>query len=150
MEHNKQKRSSLKKMGMGFAALLGVGTLKAAAPLAKKKIVSEIVNDQDIPLFSGAVRHGNTLYIAGKGAHFDGDIKSHTDHVLKELLDICKGIDDSFTHDIVSTVIMLHQSFCNSQQPIFMTRQSVYKQFWRDNSLLGLAIVLLRPRSRLQ
>ncbi len=32
MEHNKQKRSSLKKMGMGFAALLGVGTLKAAAP----------------------------------------------------------------------------------------------------------------------
>jgi 2-iminobutanoate/2-iminopropanoate deaminase len=92
MEHNKQKRSALKKMGMGFAALLGVGTLKAAAPIAKKKIVSEIVNDQDIPLFSGAVRHGNTLYIAGKGAHFDGDIKSHTDHVLKELQ---KGLESN-------------------------------------------------------
>ena len=38
-----------------------------------------------IPLFSGAVKHGNTLYVAGKGAHFEGDIKSHTDHVLKEI-----------------------------------------------------------------
>ena len=25
------------------------------------------------------------VFIAGKGAHFAGDIKSHTDHVLKEL-----------------------------------------------------------------
>ena len=41
--------------------------------------------DQDVPLFSGAVRHGNTLYIAGKGAHFEGDIAAHTDHVLNEL-----------------------------------------------------------------
>jgi len=28
---------------------------------------------------------GGLVYIAGKGAHFVGDIKSHTDHVLKEL-----------------------------------------------------------------
>jgi enamine deaminase RidA (YjgF/YER057c/UK114 family) len=25
------------------------------------------------------------VFIAGKGAHFDGDIKAHTDHVLKSL-----------------------------------------------------------------
>jgi enamine deaminase RidA (YjgF/YER057c/UK114 family) len=25
------------------------------------------------------------LFIAGKGAHFEGDIKAHTDHVLNEL-----------------------------------------------------------------
>ena len=92
MEHNEQRRSSLKKIGMGFAALLGVGTVKAAIPKTKKKVVGEIINDQDIPLFSGAVRHGNTLYIAGKGAHFDGDIKSHTDHVLKELQ---KGLESN-------------------------------------------------------
>ncbi|MDN5204363.1 RidA family protein [Fulvivirgaceae bacterium BMA10] len=52
---------------------------------SKKEVVGEIVQDQNVPLFSGAVKHGNTLYIAGKGAHFEGDIKSHTDHVLKEL-----------------------------------------------------------------
>jgi enamine deaminase RidA (YjgF/YER057c/UK114 family) len=33
-------------------------------------------------LFSGAVSYGNLLFIAGKGAHFEGDIKAHTKHVL--------------------------------------------------------------------
>lgn len=92
MEHNEQRRSSLKKIVIGFAALLGVGTVKAAQSKDEKKVVGEIVNDQNIPLFSGARRHGNTLYIAGKGAHFDGDIKSHTDHVLKELQ---KGLESN-------------------------------------------------------
>jgi enamine deaminase RidA (YjgF/YER057c/UK114 family) len=37
------------------------------------------------PLFSGAVSYGNLLFIAGKGAHFAGDIKAHTKHVLDEI-----------------------------------------------------------------
>ena len=37
------------------------------------------------PLFSSAVSYGNLVFIAGIGAHFKGDIKAHTDHVLKEL-----------------------------------------------------------------
>jgi enamine deaminase RidA (YjgF/YER057c/UK114 family) len=37
------------------------------------------------PLFSGAVSYGNLLFIAGKGAHFAGDIKAHTKHVLDEV-----------------------------------------------------------------
>ena len=37
------------------------------------------------PLFSGIVSFGNTVYIAGIGAHFEGDIKSHTKHVLDEI-----------------------------------------------------------------
>lgn len=41
--------------------------------------------DDDIPLFSGHVVHNGLVYIAGKGAHFDGDIAAHTDHVLNEL-----------------------------------------------------------------
>ena len=36
-------------------------------------------------LFSGAVSYGNLLFIAGIGAHFKGDIKAHTDHVLNEI-----------------------------------------------------------------
>ncbi|MEX0314419.1 MAG: RidA family protein [Allomuricauda sp.] len=81
------RRSAFKKLGMGVAALLGVGTVKAMGKESKpqKEVVGEIVQDKKIPLFSGAVKHGNTLYVAGKGAHFEGDIKSHTDHVLKEI-----------------------------------------------------------------
>ena len=37
------------------------------------------------PLFNGAVSYGNLLFIAGKGAHFPGDIKAHTAHVLDEI-----------------------------------------------------------------
>jgi len=43
------------------------------------------VYDQDVPLFSGHTKMGNMVFIAGKGAHFEGDVKAHTDHVLKEL-----------------------------------------------------------------
>jgi enamine deaminase RidA (YjgF/YER057c/UK114 family) len=85
MKHNEKRRSVLRNIGIGIAAILGATTVKAAPSKSKKEVVGKIVEDQNMPLFSGAVRHGNTLYIAGKGAHFDGDIKTHTDHVLNEL-----------------------------------------------------------------
>ena len=37
------------------------------------------------PLFSGVVSYGNLLFIAGIGAHFEGDIKAHTKHVLDQI-----------------------------------------------------------------
>jgi 2-iminobutanoate/2-iminopropanoate deaminase len=36
-------------------------------------------------LFSPAVSYGNLLFISGIGAHFEGDIKAHTKHVLDEI-----------------------------------------------------------------
>ena len=88
IENKTSRRSSLKKMGLFIMGALGLGVtnqamVKESKP--KKQVLNTPENEQDIPLFSGAVRHGNTLYIAGKGAHFEGDIKAHTDHVLKEL-----------------------------------------------------------------
>ena len=85
MKLNEQRRSSLKKIAYAVTGIFGLNVVKAAENNSSKKIVGTVVEDQNIPLFSGAVKHGNTLYIAGKGAHFEGDIKSHTDHVLKEL-----------------------------------------------------------------
>ena len=37
------------------------------------------------PLFSGVVTFGSMVFIAGIGAHFQGDIKAHTTHVLDEI-----------------------------------------------------------------
>ncbi|RPI56727.1 MAG: RidA family protein [Acidobacteria bacterium] len=37
------------------------------------------------PLFSGIVTFNNMVFIAGIGAHFKGDIKAHTTHVLDEI-----------------------------------------------------------------
>ncbi len=36
-------------------------------------------------LFSPAVSYGNLLFLSGVGAHFEGDIKAHTKHVLDEI-----------------------------------------------------------------
>ena len=87
MENKTSRRSSLKKMGMALMGAFGLGVINAVAKESapKKEVVGTIEQDKKIPLFSGAVRHGNTLYIAGKGAHFEGDIKSHTDHVLNSV-----------------------------------------------------------------
>ena len=37
------------------------------------------------PLFSGVVSYGGLVFLAGIGAHFEGDIKAHTAHVLDEM-----------------------------------------------------------------
>jgi enamine deaminase RidA (YjgF/YER057c/UK114 family) len=75
-----------------FAGILGVtGTAMAANAAsnnndaAPQKEVFNVEYDQDVPLFSGSTKFGGMVFVAGKGAHFEGDIKAHTDHVLKEL-----------------------------------------------------------------
>jgi 2-iminobutanoate/2-iminopropanoate deaminase len=47
------------------------------------------------PLFSGIVSYGNLVFIAGIGAHFEGDIKAHTKHVLDEIQKRLEGIGSS-------------------------------------------------------
>ena len=90
MKKTTNRRSAFKKIGATMAAFLGLGTLKASSSSPEnkmeKRIVGEVITDeQDVPLFSGAVTYGNLIFIAGKGAHFEGDISSHTEHVLNEL-----------------------------------------------------------------
>lgn len=81
------RRKVLKGMLAAMAVGLGITRAKAAVPRSatRGKRTSSITTSDDVPLFSGAVAHGNLLYIAGKGAHFEGDITAHTDHVLNEL-----------------------------------------------------------------
>jgi 2-iminobutanoate/2-iminopropanoate deaminase len=59
------------------------------APTVEKPVKKVLWKDGKAPekqaLFSPAVSYGNLLFISGIGAHFEGDIKAHTDHVLKEI-----------------------------------------------------------------
>ena len=81
-----QRRSVLKKLAASLATITGLGlTARAGTQSINEKEAGNIQYDQEIPLFSGHTKFGGLVYIAGKGAHFQGDIKSHTDHVLKEL-----------------------------------------------------------------
>ncbi len=86
MQHE-QRRSAFKKI---FATLVGMTGISAvtkahSAPAAEEKVCHNIVTQDEIPLFSGSTTFGGLVFVAGKGAHFEGDIKAHTDHVLKEL-----------------------------------------------------------------
>ena len=89
MEKKEQnsRRKAIKGVVAATAVGLGISRAEAApAPYnTPEKVASNITKSDDDPLFSGAVAHGNLLFIAGKGAHFEGDIAAHTDHVLKEL-----------------------------------------------------------------
>jgi enamine deaminase RidA (YjgF/YER057c/UK114 family) len=81
------RRKALKGVVAAAAVGLGAATVNAASPKSDKpeKIAGNITMQDDVPLFSGHTIHGNLVFIAGKGAHFEGDISDHTDHVLKEL-----------------------------------------------------------------
>lgn len=57
---------------------------QAAAPV-KKVHWPDGKRPERLPLFSGVVSYGGLVFISGIGAHFPGDIKAHTDHVLKEI-----------------------------------------------------------------
>ncbi len=81
-----QRRSIIKKLFGSMVAFTGFGlAANAKTNEAVEKEANNIVYDQDVPLFSGHTKMGNMVFIAGKGAHFEGDVKAHTDHVLKEL-----------------------------------------------------------------
>jgi 2-iminobutanoate/2-iminopropanoate deaminase len=67
------------------AAMAGASAAQAQTGPTKKVHYMNGKKPDKTPLFSGAVSYGNLLFIAGKGAHVPGDIKSHTEIVLGEL-----------------------------------------------------------------
>ena len=60
-------------------------TVKADEKASKKVLWKSGKRPEKTPLFSGIVSYGNLVFIAGIGAHDEGDIKSHTKHVLDEI-----------------------------------------------------------------
>lgn len=86
METN--RRSLLKRITAGLAGLAGIATAQnvSATPMDDSSIkTGGVVLDQEVPLFSGHKIYNGLVYVAGKGAHFEGDITAHTKHVLDEV-----------------------------------------------------------------
>ena len=86
------KRRQILKSAAAAAAVTTVATTPAASATQSGKKVHypggkkpERKPGQQPPLFNGAVSYNNLLFIAGKGAHYAGDIKQHTKTVLDEI-----------------------------------------------------------------
>ena len=89
MNANTSRRSAFKKVATAFTGMFGLAIATKAhgkeENSKQKELLGEVTYEQNKPLFSSAIAYGDLLFLAGKGAHFDGDIKAHTKHVLDEL-----------------------------------------------------------------
>ena len=79
-----------KFIGRGAAVAAGAAALAAPAAKAQDKPAKRVIyrngkKPDKTPLFNGTVAYGNLIFIAGVGAHFGGDIKAHTKHVLDSI-----------------------------------------------------------------
>ncbi|MFB6248479.1 MAG: RidA family protein [Salinibacter sp.] len=91
-DQDNDRRSFFRRAGAVLASL-GLGTAGAQTTEAsatdssppRKQREGTVVTHEDEPLFSGTIVHGDLVYLAGIGAHFDGDIQAHTDHVLSQM-----------------------------------------------------------------
>ena len=84
------KTNRRKFIGKSAAAAAATSVAAGAAdaqstPSGKKVWWHDGKKPEKIPAFSSAVSYGNLLFLAGVGAHFEGDIKAHTKHVLDEI-----------------------------------------------------------------
>lgn len=108
-----QRRSTLKKLLASVAGFAGLGFAATQAKAAdtsaglEKEVFNVVKDDQDVPLFSGSTKLGNLVFIAGKGAHFDGDITAHTKHVLDELEKELKAAGSSM-EKVLKCSVFLH------------------------------------------
>lgn len=83
-----ERRSVLKKLVASVLGVTGFGLAASArsAIASPEKEVGSITNFQDVPMFSSYTKHGNMVYVSGKGAHVAPfDIKNHTEIVLKRI-----------------------------------------------------------------
>lgn len=72
--------------GAGAAAGAAVPVAAQESGRPRKTVVwREGKKPDKAPLFSSAVTFGDLVFIAGIGAHFEGDIKAHTAHVLQDM-----------------------------------------------------------------
>jgi len=81
-----ERRSALKKLLLSAVGVTGISFFANATESAPEKEAGNITTVDDVPLFSGHTKLGNTVFVAGKGAHIAPfTIEAHTDIVLKEL-----------------------------------------------------------------
>ena len=83
------RRSFLTKSAAAAAATATAGAIDVKAAPPKGPVKKCLWTDGKVPekqqMFAPAVSFGNLLFLSGIGAHVPGDIKLHTDIVLKEI-----------------------------------------------------------------
>ena len=83
-------KTNRRKFVLGAGAAVAAGAAAKPALAHDEKPVKKVIwkdgkKPEKTPLFSGITTFGGLVFIAGIGAHVEGDIKAHTKHVLDEI-----------------------------------------------------------------
>ena len=114
-----KKRRALLKVAVGAAAVPGVAM---AQTRSVKKVHYRGEKPEGTPLFSPAVSYGNLLFLSGKGAHFEGDIKAHTKHVLDELQKELENAGSSMEKALKVTVFLNDIKYYQAMNEVYRGR----------------------------
>jgi enamine deaminase RidA (YjgF/YER057c/UK114 family) len=93
----------------GASALVagaGTATARADEKPVKKVHWQDGKRPEKTPLFSGITSYGGLVFIAGIGAHFEGDIKAHTKHVLDEIQKRLESVGSSMDKVVKANVYL--------------------------------------------
>ena len=83
---NTERRTAIKRFFASAIGIMGFGAVASGrSETTVEKEALDVTNFQDLPLFSASTRLGNLLFLSGRGDILDGDIKVHTDNVIKVL-----------------------------------------------------------------
>ena len=118
------RRSFLEKGAVAAAAAATVGTGSASAQSSTEKKVwwPDGKKPPETPLFSPAVSYGNLLFLSGVGAHFEGDIKAHTKHVLDEIEQKLKACGSSMDKVLKAQVYLADMKDYADMNSVFKGR----------------------------
>lgn len=90
----------------GAMAALAASSAEGAEPKLEKKVIRKGPKPAKTPLFSSAVQYGNLLFLSGIGAHFEGDIKAHTQKVLDDIKAQLEAAGSSMNKVLKATVYL--------------------------------------------
>ena len=122
------KSNRRKFMGTGAVAAVAAATAEtgsaaAAEPSGTKKVWwQDGKAPEKTPLFSPAVSYGNLLFLSGVGAHFEGDIKAHTKHVLDEIETKLKACGSSMNNVLKAQVYLADLKDYKAMNEVFQGR----------------------------
>ena len=127
MATKSSRRAFLKKAApaaaVGAAAVSTARAAEAPAPTATKKVHwAGGKKPEKTPLFSGIVQYGGLIFIAGIGAHFEGDIKAHTKHVLDEIQKRLESVGSSMEKVLKVNVYLNDLKDYQAMNEVFLGR----------------------------
>ena len=111
-----------KSTAAAAAATIAAQSAEAQTSASKKVWWQNGKPPEKPPLFSPAVSYGNLLFLSGIGAHFEGDIKAHTKHVLDEIQQKLEACGSSMNKVLKAQVYLADLKDYADMNEIFMGR----------------------------